>query len=154
MDDKNNVLLVGMSKAEISSEEQPIIGTVALATCVGLILYSEEHKKAIVAHVAPGQTDIISQIVDLIIQNDLVETKMKYKIIPGYYQEHYGTRAYLEKNFKCYIPFDDKEMGPDAIEINEEFTSKQFAFDARTGKFVTKQIDFDQVITNIKSKRR
>ena len=35
-------ILVGMNDAKISTNDRPIIGTDALATCIGLLLYSEE----------------------------------------------------------------------------------------------------------------
>lgn len=135
-------ILVGMGKAEISTEDKPIIGTQALATCIGVLLYSEEMKKAIVAHVAPAQTDIIQPIVKLMIDNNLVDTPIKCMIIPGYYEEHYGTKQFLEKNFKCYKPFESKEITDNSVRTNEEFTSREFAFDTRTGKFVTDQVFF------------
>ena len=48
---KQKMIIVEMNDADISTEEKPIIGTYALATCLGVLLYSEETRKAIVAHI-------------------------------------------------------------------------------------------------------
>ena len=37
-------IVVGMNKANISTDEQPIIGTSALGPCVGGIIYSKKHE--------------------------------------------------------------------------------------------------------------
>ena len=42
--------IVGMNSADISTFEKPIIGTQALATCFGVLLYDENQKIGIVAH--------------------------------------------------------------------------------------------------------
>ena len=39
-------ILVDMNDAQISTEDRPIIGTQALATCIGVLLYNEEKKVA------------------------------------------------------------------------------------------------------------
>jgi len=135
-------ILVNMNDAAISTEERPIIGTHALATCIGVLLYSEEKKIAIVAHVPSDPMVAIDRIFEIIIKNKLVSTVFKYKIIPGYYEEHYNTKMLLEKYFSHFIPFSDSEIPEDAVHIDEGTTSKEFAFDASTGKFVTDKVFF------------
>jgi len=139
-------MLVKMYEARISTEEKPIIGTQALHTCIGVILYSEEKKKAIVAHVAPGQKDIIDKLVKLIVENNLAETTIKYKIISGYHEEHYNTKKYLEKNLNFFTEIEETD---NAIETDEKYESRQFAFDASTGQFVTDQVLFGQDYSTI-----
>lgn len=143
-------ILVGMDDAEISTEDRPIIGTDALATCLGVLLYSEEKKLAIVAHVSPGSIQSIDKVFNLIIKHKLTSTIFKYKIIPGYYEEHYNTKELIEKHFTHFIPFEESEFTDSAIEINEKLGFKKFAFDSSTGKFVTDKVLFgvDYFIVN------
>lgn len=135
-------ILVDMNDAQISTEERPIIGTHALATCIGVLLYSEEKKVAIVAHVSTESMPAIDKIFNLIIKNKLYNTTFKYKIIPGYYDEHYRTKELLEKHFTHFVPFDEESVPDYAVMINEETKSREFAFDASTGKFVTNKVIF------------
>ena len=143
-------ILVNMDDAQISTEERPIIGTHALATCLGVLLYSEEKKVAIVAHVSSEPMCAIDKIFNLILQNKLYRTKLKYKIIPGFYEEHYNTKELLEAHLKDYIPFGENEIPEYAVKIDDETMSKEFAFDASTGKFVTDKVLFgtDYYIVN------
>ena len=136
------MILVGMNEAKISTLDKPIVGTDALATCIGVLLYNEEKKIAIVAHVPSDPMVAIDNIFNVIIKNKLISTTFKYLIIPGYYEEHYNTKFVLEQHFSHFIPFDDSEIPETAIHIDEETTSKEFAFDASTGKFVTDKVYF------------
>lgn len=136
------MILVGMNDAKISTVDKPIIGTHALATCIGVLLYSEDKKVAIVAHVPSDPMVAIDNIFKVIIENKLVSTTFKYLIIPGYYEEHYDTKFVLEQYFSHFIPFDDREILETAVRVDEETTSKEFAFDASTGKFVTDKVFF------------
>ena len=133
-------ILVDMNTAEISTKEKPIIGTWALATCIGVLLYSEEKRVAIVAHVAPDSMQAINKIFEIIIKNKLLKTSFKYKIVPGYYVEHYNTKELIEKHLTHFVPFNDDEIPDHGIQTNEQLTSRQFAFDSSTGKFVTDKI--------------
>lgn len=135
-------ILVGMNDAKISTNNKPIIGTDALATCTGLLLYSEAKKLAIVAHVAPDNIEAIDKVFQIIIDNKLRNTKFKYLIIPGYYKEHYNTIDLIEKHMTDFTPFDLSEIPENAIKRNEETTSHKFAFDASTGKFITDKVLF------------
>ena len=47
--------IVASGYIDVSTSEKPIIGVEGLATCIGLLLYNKEHKKAIVAHIMPNQ---------------------------------------------------------------------------------------------------
>lgn len=135
--------LVEMEDAKISTEEKPIIGTHALATCMGVLLYSEEKKVAIVAHVSCEPMKTIDKIFRLMIENKLLNTTIKYRIIPGYYKEdHYNVKGILEKHFVDFMPFNEEEIPSLAIQTDEETTSCQFAFDASTGEFVTDKVFF------------
>lgn len=152
--------LVKMGDAKISTNEKPIIGTEALATCHGVLLYNEEKKLAIVSHIPPDEIEAlmtIDKIFQIIIDNKLSNTKFKYVIIPGYYKEHYNIKALLEKHLTHFIPFNENEIPNDAIQIDEKTTSKEFAFDVSTGKFVTNNVYFGidyNIINSTKKKNR
>lgn len=133
-------ILVDMDDAQISTEDRPIIGTHALATCIGVLLYNEEKKLAIVAHVSSEPMQTIDKIFNLIIKYKLYNAKLKYLIIPGYYEEHYHVKELLEEHFKDFTQFDENEISCSDIKTIEEETSRQFAFDASTGKFVTDKV--------------
>ncbi|MGM9881524.1 MAG: hypothetical protein ACI31S_01620 [Bacilli bacterium] len=152
-------IIVEMGDAKISTDEKPIIGVQALATCLGVLLYSEEKKLAIVAHVPPDEINAlitIDKIFQLILDHKLTSTTFKYKIIPGYYEEHYNIKSMLEKHFSHFIPFNEDEIPDYAIQTNENYTSKEFAFDSSTGKFVTNNVYFGieyNIINNIKKNK-
>lgn len=135
-------ILVDMNDAMISTEERTIIGTHALSTCIGVLLYDEEKKLAIVAHIVPDKVDAIDKIFAIIIKNKLWSTKFKYKIIPGYYPEHYNTSELIEKHLTNFTPFNEDEIPANAIRRDDESESCKFAFDASTGTFVTDKVYF------------
>lgn len=134
--------LVDMNDAMISTEERTIIGTQALSTCIGVLLYNAEKKLAIVAHIVPDKVDAIDKIFEIIIKHKLWSTNFKYKIIPGYYPEHYNTIELIEKHLKDYTPFDEAKIPINAIRRDDESESCEFAFDASTGTFVTDKVYF------------
>ena len=138
----SKMILARINDAQITTKEKTIIGTEALATCIGVFLYNEEKKTAIVAHVEPDKLDAIDKIFEIIIKNKLWSTKFKYLIIPGYYQEHYNTKELIKERLAHLTPFTQDEIPENAIITNEEFTSREFAFDAETGKFVTDKVYF------------
>jgi len=144
-------IMVDMDDAMISTDEKYIIGTQALATCTGVLLYSESTKKAIVAHVSSDYMKTIDKIFRLILENKLHREKLKYKIICGTDRtahDYYGVINALEEYFKDYIPFGDDVSV--LVGLDENTFSNQFAFDALSGKFVTNNVLFgtDYYIVN------
>lgn len=79
--------MITINNTDISTEDKSIIGTKSLATCVGILLYSEEKKKAIVSHVSRIEETklnvVFYQILELIAEH-LTETNLKYLLIEGY----------------------------------------------------------------------
>lgn len=141
MNDK--LKIVGIDKSEISTLENPIIGTVGLATCVGVLLYSEEHKKAIVSHVSMDCIGVVEQTLELIDKYKLASSPLKYVIIPGYYENGYHIEKVLESMYSScpgyFKPYRDNLKNIVGVNLQ----SHQFAFDASKGIFVT-----DKVFTN------
>lgn len=151
---------VRMNDAQISTSERPIIGTDALSTCRGVLLYSEEKNVAIVAHVSCEEymvMDTIDKIFKIITDNKLYRVKFKYKIFPGYYpDDHYGITSKLEEYFKDFIPFKDEELLGVVIVRDDAGESCCFAFDVDSGRFVTDKVYFDSdyIAVNGKGKGR
>lgn len=61
----NNVIDVEMGRIMTSTNETPIIGTSALATCVGFLAIDHEQQKAIVSHVSPSLKPTIKDLLDV-----------------------------------------------------------------------------------------
>lgn len=138
-------ILVDMNDAEISTAEKPIIGTAYLATCLGVLLYSEDEKRAIVAHMSSNVMPTLDKIFKIIVENKWYRLPLKYKIIWGTDREpaeFYNVIDVLEKHFADYTPFTDEELPECGIRTNENTMSNEFAFDASTGKFVTDKVLF------------
>lgn len=143
----NKCILVNIDEINISTTEKPIIGTTALATCVGVLLYSEKHKRAIVAHVADQLENIIIKSIKLIGKNKLDDDIIKYIIIPGYYYNHYEIKNKLEKFYSSiptFVAFDEKEIPEDGIRTSKHLPMRDFAFDSSIGKFVTDKIFLEE----------
>lgn len=152
--------LVDMNEADITSKEKPIIGTQALATCFGILLYDEESKEAIVAHVSTDVVPVILKIFDLIKVNK--KRVFKYAIIPGYYSQNED--PYDIKNKIKYI-FEDaqtddikfepfKNIPKDAVKKDFSTPSFEFAFDSRIGKFVSQEVEFDTNYNSVNKKSK
>jgi len=168
MNEKENLTkrlkLVTMDEVDISTDEKSIIGTQALSTCVGVLLYSEVKKRAIVAHFSAEWEPLVIPMLELIFENGLNDEdyKIKYKIIPGYYEEHYQVKSSLEKVcmslYPTFIPFDENEIPSNAIEKDGELPAYRFAFDASTGKFVTDKVlygmDYLKLCEDTQNKKR
>lgn len=142
-------IMVRMNETSISTDEKSIIGTKALATCVGVLLYSEENKRAIVSHVSNDIAGAVTTIMKLINVNKLDTSALKYAVIPGYYEEHYEVKDTLENFFSAhsllFAPFSKEELNGSFQVDNSIKESHEFAFDAFTGQFVTDIYPFDLV---------
>lgn len=139
--------LVSMNEVDITTDDKYIIGTDALATCVGVLLYCESKKRAIVGHFSVDGLYLATPMLELIFDNGLNDddfSRIKYKIIPGYEEEHYDLKNDLEKLCQSlhplFIPFSDEEIPSNAIEKDGDLSAVRFAFDASSGKFVTDKV--------------
>lgn len=132
-------ILVEMNEVKETSLDKHIIGTEALATCTGLLIYSKKYNKAIVAHLSSDWSKIINELFNLLVSN-LECDDFKYKIIPGYY----GINKEIEtKIIELMKKFSYKKLDIDSgIRLDEETKSYEFAFDSKSGKFVTNQVYF------------
>lgn len=135
---------VHMNEINITDSDFPIIGTDSLGPCVSFLVYSEEKKCAIVSHIPDDTKDYFPVLLDIIAVYNLATSPLKYTIIKGYYDNGYKIDEILECEFQKYpnlfIPFN--EIPINAIKIDEFSTSHEFAFDSRTGEFVTEKVFF------------
>ena len=147
--------LVSMDEVDILSLDKPIIGTQALATCVGVLLYSEKHKRAIVAHVSSDYGNVLNNIIDMIFINDLIDDKIYYCIIPGFYKEHYnvvkGLTEFFEKYSDLFYPM-SYDITRNCYRVDKDTNSKEFAFDSLKGIFVTNDVLFGEEYIKINNK--
>ncbi len=142
------LILVDMNHAGISTIDKPIIGTRSLSTCLGVLLYDEENKIAIVAHTTSGDPEIaMNEVLTIIEENKLSLSKFRYKIFDGYYKEgaeFYHTKERIIKCIRFNIlfnaPFSESKIPRRALLKNPMLTSNEFYFDASTGKFVTSEL--------------
>lgn len=177
---KDKFINVGMDDIQISTNNKPIIGTCALAPCMGFILYSKENKKSIVGHISSSQLldnnsleKLKLKIFKIIAQNNLVNDYFDIMLIEGaqksiYYKEWYELDTLQNQEKKTYSLFEVLEkvlIQLPAIKINSinksnfesediqivdiegnlcdesnNEASKQFAFNANTGKFITNEL--------------
>ena len=63
---------VGMNKADISTEEIPVIGTDALGPCVGVLIHSKKHKKSVVIHASTEWKEPVVQALVLLAENNII----------------------------------------------------------------------------------
>lgn len=158
--------LVRMNHFGIATLDKPIIGTNSLATCLGLLLYDEKDKMAIVAHIRSGDPNIaMKKVVEFVRENKLEFTSFKYKIFDGYYQdtaEAYHTKEtiinrYIKLNLFFAVPFKEEEIPSTALLKDPALPANEFYFDVQTGRFVTEEVQFllqDSTITEEENKPR
>lgn len=65
-------IIVRMNEANISTKEQPIIGTEALGPCVGVLIYSKKHKKSVVIHTSTEWQPLVVEALIILADNHLI----------------------------------------------------------------------------------
>lgn len=71
-----------MGEIVVSSEEKPIVGTTALATCFGIVFYDRQNTKAYVGHAGPGS--YMQMLYTVVSMLDSSAKQIEYGIIPGW----------------------------------------------------------------------
>ena len=136
--------IAGMDQVVVSTSDKPIIGTQALDTCFGILLYDRKNKFGICGHADPYNTFGI--IVEMLKQiPESTEGIIEYTIVPGY-------RAMKQKKFEREDEIQDILRNYMSINPKIHFTSLRtplnpsmpngllcydFAFDTISGKDVT-----------------
>ena len=153
--------LAEMDDAVISTEENPIVGTQGLATCFGLLLYDENTKTTIAAHLSTDWQVTLMKLLTLIDFNK--QNNFKYLIIPGYYskdRDPYNIKKRLTvffEEFKTqntkFEPFDKSEIPDNFVNYDKNTNSAEFAFDSQTGEFVTNKVKFGKSYSEVRSSK-
>ena len=74
--------LVAMDHADITTLDKPIIGTHSLAPCLGILLYDEEKKMALVAHARSGNPiPALDELFTLSIKTDYLVLSLSIKYL-------------------------------------------------------------------------
>lgn len=68
-------IVVRMNEANISTKEQPVIGTEALGPCVGVLIYSKKHKKALVFHTSTEWQPLVIESLIILADNHLISVE-------------------------------------------------------------------------------
>ena len=96
-----------MGEIVVSTDDKPIVGTTALATCFGIVFYDRQNKKAYVGHAAPGSyMQTLWKMVKLL---DPSAKQIEYSIIPGW--DNYNRFG----NKSSTINFQDINANPEYI---------------------------------------
>ena len=136
--------IADMDQVVVSTPDKPIIGTMALDTCFGILFYDRKNKFGICGHADPYNTfDIIVEMLKQIPES--TEGIIEYTIVPGY-------RAMKQKKFEREDEIQDILRNYMSINPKIHFTSLKtplnpsmpngllcydFAFDTISGKDVT-----------------
>lgn len=162
---QENYLQTETDKYTITDEQNNIIGCDSLITCTAILLYSPDYKKAGCLHLSikedfdPNTTKIKieKQIIEfkslleyiIEVENNIKNPNIQYHIIPPaiftdktekYLSTYKKTLEFLKTHPISQESIKDAYI---TISITEIEPVNCFAFDAKTGKFVTKEI-FEQ----------
>lgn len=136
--------IADMDQVVVSTPDKPIIGTMALDTCFGILFYDRKNKFGICGHADPYNTfGIIGEMLKQIPES--TEGIIEYTIVPGY-------RTMKQKKFEREDEIQDILRNYMSINPKIHFTSLKtplnpsmpndllcydFAFDTISGKDVT-----------------
>lgn len=146
--------LAEMGEIVESSLEKPIIGTAALDTCYGILFYDRESKKGLVGHAIPSRKlDLLGNMINLL--SDGENKTIEYLIVSGFRNENRGDRSGLEElrlelerlappNINFVLLMDQGN----GVNLHNATLSYEFAFDVRSGKFVSDILFFDETDFN------
>ena len=110
--------MANMNEAVISNEEKPIVGTQALATCFGLLLYDENNKTALVAHLSTDWQSTLMKLLSLI---DFEKENHNYILSRSPLRRFEGIET---KESVKIVPINYEKCGRDIIEILEEIRNE------------------------------
>lgn len=146
---------VYMNEVKCTTRYGEVIGTKAIASCIGVLLYDKENKKAIVGHLNSNMYDgfevedairIYIELCNCMLDNNFSEN-VSYLILPGIVgnKDRINTVALeLEKYLANYEKMD---VDSSAIKIHGETESLEFIFDPGhdiflTGKYYPNDSDY------------
>ena len=148
-----------MGQIVYSTPERPIIGTMALASCYGIIFYDRENKFAIVGHANPSsRIKIMDRMMDFV--KKIGCNNIEYAVINGYfnvqkknYKGEFELLKFLEeksRNLNINIKPLQTDLG---VQLDKKKEGYEFAFDVNSGKSVSEYyFYFTQIIDEDKSR--
>lgn len=128
----DKVKIASMNERVESDEEHPILGTYALASCIGLI--ASDKNKTYLLHVGTDYHDLIQDTLNLL------QGVLQVLIIPGYYTEMESIEGLTNDLKECDPNLQIRTLNLSEFR-NEEFTSIEFLYDTRRKEFI--KGDFD-----------
>lgn len=145
--------LAEMGETVESTKQRPIIGTMALDTCYGILLYDRKNKWGIVGHGAPSSKDAMLKAM-LARVNDGTKREIEYLIVPGFrnvdYRDFSGSDQLMNIINLCKFP--NIKLVPlstlPEVKLHTNTLSYEFAFDTQSGEFVTNFLFFDECEVN------
>ena len=94
---------VGMNEANISSKEVPIIGTDSLGPCIGVLIHSKKHKKAVVFHTSTEWKELVVQALILLAENEIISYDNLNKAIESLFlHDKYNLYEFDQKTKQGY----------------------------------------------------
>lgn len=68
-------ILVNMNETNISTDEQPVIGTSSLGPCVGVLIHSKKYKKSIVFHASTEWKPLVLETLIILVENQIISAE-------------------------------------------------------------------------------
>ena len=65
-------IVVRMNEVDISTQDQPIIGTEALGPCVGVLIHSKKYQKSVVFHTSTDWQPLVVEALIILADNNLI----------------------------------------------------------------------------------
>lgn len=136
--------IANMDQVVVSTADKPIIGTQALDTCFGILLYDRKNKFGICGHADPK--NIFNIVVEMLKQiPSTTEGNVEYTIIPGYRaveQNNIKGIEEIQDILRNYVIINPKIKfislnSPLEPKIPNKLLCYDFAFDTKFGKDVT-----------------
>lgn len=145
--------LAEMGRVVEATRDKPIIGTLALDTCYGILFYDRARKEGICGHAVPGSlTNVMAEMMKWL---DGRVGLVEYMILPGYrnvdYKNYSGLNElvdYMTKNKPEGINLNMLKVGTSGYRVHQSTLSYEFAFDTSRGKFVTEYVFFNSIEHN------
>ena len=145
--------LASMGGIVKSTNDKPIIGTIALDTCYGILFYDRVKKEGICGHAVPSQ--LTSVLAEMMRWLDGRVGIVEYRLLPGFrnvdrndYSGLQELRDYMLEHMPEDIKMTSLKDVRGGFRLHLDTLSYEFAFDTEQGVFVTDYVFFDSVEHN------
>lgn len=138
-----------------STKQKPIIGTTALDTCYGVVLYDRTNKRAIVGHLPPSNRSMLIEMLHRLDKDKKQE--IEYAIVSGYRnieRKDYSGIEELLSILRTYCPPNVilKPFYDIDFQVCSNVLAYEFAFEVNTGQNVGQYLFYDGEQKNKKYK--